>query len=74
MIYKRSFVDDAEKEAIIKEMHDDGKLLTEVQHLIDGNFLLFTDEPPEDLRIDSLEVQNSLSKAQIQAISERRRK
>ncbi|MGG3943364.1 hypothetical protein ABEV54_18215 [Peribacillus psychrosaccharolyticus] len=71
MIYKRSYQSETDKEKIIKEMHTEGKFLREIQQLIDGKFLVFEDVSADDLRLNTLESQNALYKAQIQANSDR---
>lgn len=46
MLYKYSFSNDSEKEQLIQANSD--KFLIEEQNITEGNFLVFSDEPPQE--------------------------
>lgn len=65
MKYTFSFVTDKEKNYIIEQNMD--KRLIEIKYLTEGNFLVFIDEKPIELRISELE---NAQKQQDQAMLE----
>lgn len=60
MIYKFQYLNEQEREQIISDNAD--KFLIEVHNLVDGNFLVFTDEAPSteslENKIQRLEEDN----------------
>lgn len=78
MLYKFEFENDEERIAIISE--NTSKILVEEQYIIEGNFLIFSDEPlpgkiiytqvPQE-EFEQLKHESELSKAQNKAMSER---
>lgn len=70
MIYKFEFNSKEEKHAIEKNNSD--KYLIEEQYLIDGNFLVYTDEPTEieliKEKISILEAENESLKEGLRAV------
>ena len=71
MTYRFSFETEEQREKLINELLAEGKILTEEHRIQEGNFLIFIDKPLETSRIEGLEAQNALMKAQIQASSDR---
>lgn len=71
---------DGERELLMEEYEKDGMILVEEQNLFDGNFLIFAYEPrPIPLikvevaqeEFESLKSENTLLKAQNQALADR---
>lgn len=71
MTYRYSFETEEQREALLKDSLAKGKILIEEQQIHEGNFLIFMDKPIETARIETLEEQGILLKAQNQSISER---
>ena len=67
MIYKFEFNSKEEKNEIEKNNSD--KYLIEVQYLVDGNFLIYTDEPSDlkimQEKISILEAENETLKQEL---------